>query len=98
MNKFPLSLAALAAALTLASQGQVLIDDNMEGYPTATSTSVFPHVANPDPAYWESVVGAESGSATATAGVGALNGNPGRAAVMNANFSAAGGWAYSILK
>ena len=96
MTKLPLTLAVFAA-LTLGSLGQVLIDDHMEGYPTATSTSVPPGAGTTDPAFWEAVVYRGTGSVSATAGIGTANGNPGRAAVMNANFSAAGSFAGFIL-
>ncbi len=86
MKTIPLALALL----THASQGQVLINDAMEGYATATSTSVFPGAVSPNPTAWQSVVFSGSGSVTATAGVGTANGKTGRAAIMNSNFSAAG--------
>ena len=89
MQTLPLALTFLAL-LTLASRGQVLIDDAMEGYPTATATSVVSNAASSNPALWQSVVFSGSGSVAATAGLGTANGKTGRAAVMNANFSAAG--------
>jgi hypothetical protein len=62
----------------------------MEGYTTATATSVVSNAASSNPASWQSVVFSGSGSVTATAGIGTANGKTGRAAIMNSNFSAAG--------
>lgn len=47
---------ASLALLTHFSSGQILIDDAMEGYPTATAASVFPGAANPNPFDWQSLV------------------------------------------
>jgi hypothetical protein len=66
MKILPLALALLAL-LTLASRGQVLIDDAMEGYPTATATSVVSNAATSNPASWQTVVFSASGAVTATA-------------------------------
>ncbi len=97
MKTLPLALTFLAL-LTLASRGQVLIDDAMEGYPTATATSVVSNAASSNPASWQSVVFSASGAVTATAGIGTANGKTGRAAVMSTNFSTAGNqWAGAIL-
>ncbi|PAW74652.1 MAG: hypothetical protein B9S38_03140 [Verrucomicrobiia bacterium Tous-C4TDCM] len=97
MKILPLALALLAL-LTLASRGQVLIDDAMEGYPTATATSVVSNAATSNPASWQTVVFSASGAVTATAGIGTANGKNGRAAVMSMNFSTAGNqWAGAIL-
>ena len=93
MKTFSSTLTSLAL-LTLAGHGQILIDEAMEGYLTATSSSVVSNAASSNPAAWQTVVYSGSGSVTATAGIGTANGNPGRAAVMNANFSA-GGSAYA---
>lgn len=89
IKTIPLVFAAFAL-LTFASHGQVLIDDAMEGYPSATATSVVSNAASSNPADWQTVVYSGSGSVTATAGIGIANGNPGRAAVTNTNFSAGG--------
>ena len=83
--KILLTLIALLA-IALTARAQTLINDAMEGYPTATSTSVPLGAGTSDPAYWELVGYAGSGSVAATAGIGTGNGNPGRAAVMNATF------------
>ncbi len=97
MKTLLIPLAALAL-LTHAAHSQVLIDDTMEGYSTATATSVFPGAASPNPSAWQSVVFSQSGTVGATAGIGTANGKTGRAAVMNTNFSTAGNqWAGAIL-
>ena len=97
MKILPLALASLAL-LTLTGRGQVLISDAMEGYPTATATSVVSNAASSNPASWQSVVFSASGAVTVTAGIGTANGKTGKAAVMNTNFSAAGNqWAGAIL-
>ncbi len=41
------------AVFTHKSNGQVLIDDHMEGYPTATASSVYPGVEDAVPANWQ---------------------------------------------
>ena len=89
MKTTPLSLAALAL-LSIAGHAQVLINDAMESYATATATSVVSNAASSNPASWQTVVFSGSGSVALTAGIGTANGNSGRAAVMNSNFSAAG--------
>lgn len=97
MKTTPLALAALAL-LTHSGLSQALIDDAMEGYPTATATSVVSNAASSNPASWQTVVFSASGTVAATAGIGTANGKTGRAAVMNTNFSAAGNqWAGAIL-
>jgi predicted esterase len=91
------TLAALAL-LTCLAHSQTLINDAMEGYPTATATSVVSNAANSNPASWQTVVFSASGAVTTTAGIGTANGKTGKAAVMNTNFSTAGNqWAGAIL-
>ncbi len=86
------------ALLTLTSQGQVLINDAMEGYPTATPTSVVTNPASSNPASWQTVVFSQSGTVGTTAGIGTANGKTGKAAVLNTNFATAGNqWAGAIL-
>jgi len=92
--KTPIQSLRTLAFLTIAAHGQVLIQDDMESYPGATTTSVVGNAANSNPALWQTVVYSGSGSVSTTAGIGNTNGNPGRAATMNANFSA-GGSAYA---
>src|SRR4051794_33210221 len=96
-NQITLLLLAALLAITFTARAQNLISESMEGYSTATSTSILRNAASSVPQYWESVPYAGSGSATMTAGIGTANGNPGRAAVMNGNFSAASTYAGAIL-